>query len=238
MLALFFISHLYSKDTLYNFKQSKGTNPFETLRTEGGTYYFYDHLPALTPYRIQHHLPYLIQNLLKIKEPVIHQSNTITYEIIPFKEIIMVNKETRISLGKYKRSFMKNNNYYQEFSCGDKCDLKKSTKRSSNVCFKGLSGDLRVESMVEKKLCSYSFVVGGEILARAINPNIEIGYTFVPHNSKKMKKKKEPEFVEEDKNEEKKIEKFKDNGEMFDFIKFINDVQNRHHEENDDKNEL
>ncbi|KAM0673976.1 hypothetical protein GVAV_002494 [Gurleya vavrai] len=68
--------------------------------------------------------------------------------------------------------------------------------KCSKVCFKGLTGELRVDSMVEKKLCNYFFTVGGEELARNIENCESIGYKFVPKNGN--------ENTQDDKNKENK----------------------------------
>ncbi|KAM0677319.1 hypothetical protein BDAP_002182 [Binucleata daphniae] len=216
---IFLVVCVVKLDTLYNLKPVENEEqPFYTTKNEMGTFLFFDNLPSLPPYKIQHHLPFLLQNLLKINEPIIHHINSTKYEVRPFKDITMENKHGKALLGKYTKSVYRDGIYSQVFECGDMCDLNKKKKRAAVVAFKGISGELRVESIVEKKLCSYHFEVGGESLVRNIDNNLCIGYKFLS-NTPEEKNKENDEKGEKNETDEKEKQL-----NMEDILKLLQEV--------------
>lgn len=190
---------------LYKFtKVGEVSHEWEMLKnitTDRGTFTFYRGAIDTKKIHIQYHLPFLIQKIYGWDKPIEYATPTVKYVIKPFKDIYMEMGGERICLGRYKRSYIENETYYQLFSCGDRCDLRKNELRTSKTSFKGsVNEGLKVEKIMEKKVCRYEFSIGGECLTRTIDSTEIIFYTFKQHNSGEVGDK-EGEEITPDKEE-------------------------------------
>lgn len=168
---LFLLSFLLAEETLYKLNKLKMPTSKEITKLRCGNklYTFFTSTTKLPTKRIQYHIPFLVKNLVRMKgTPIIYEMKKIKYTIYPFDKVIMSDGKNDISLGNYSKSVLKDGNYYQNFTCGQNCDLNKKIERTTVICFKSMVGELRVDSFIERKLCQYEMVVGGDSLTRCI----------------------------------------------------------------------
>lgn len=188
MLALLILFKIALTKDFFSFEktQSKPASIALVLQNEDHTFHFAASKKEPLTKRIHYHLPFLIQKIKSIKEPIKYTSKNKEYFIFPFNKITVVENGEETCLGYYQRSYLKDDIFCQEFTCGDVCDLRNSIKRSSKVSFKGSIGELGVKSFIEKKLCTYNFDIGGEFLTSTVDEVDFINF-FVENNDTKTR---------------------------------------------------
>lgn len=180
MLLLTLLSFLHALESLHKINNIKESNEdiIKELRNEHSIFKFYESKTKVQPKKIQHHVPFLLQKLKNMGEKAItYEMKKIKYTILPFNEVFMHDGTEKISLGQYKKSQLKDGLYWQVFECGDVCDLRRNIRRSTMVCFKSLAGELRIDSVVERKLCQYELTIGGDYLTRCIDDIVSVDFT-------------------------------------------------------------
>lgn len=181
MLLFNLLSLLNSTETLYTIHKITETDdkvPIKKLKNENGIFTFYESNITSPTKRIQNHVSFLLQKLVAIKHiPIVYEMKKMKYTILPFKKVTLLDGADEISLGTYARSYIKDGLFYQVFDCGNNCDLRKSIKRKTTVCYKSLAGELRVDLFIEKKLCNYEMTIGGDHLTRCIENIKNIEYS-------------------------------------------------------------
>ncbi|TBU05650.1 hypothetical protein CWI39_0647p0010 [Hamiltosporidium magnivora] len=183
-MLLFLISLVFGGEFLYNFKKvdkiEENYELFKEIKLKNFLYKFYRTGKSSTKLLIQQHLPFLLQEVTKIKSLDFTRQSLI-FTLNPYKDIFMKDKNTTICIGKYVGTFFEDDTLYQYYKGGDKCDIKKDVNRSARVSYKGGPGKLRIDKIYESKVCRYEIVVIGEELSRVVEGNVEIVY-FVEEN--------------------------------------------------------
>lgn len=144
-----------------------GVDPFKVIEVGTSRTVFYN-VPKERPMvsYTQLHVPFIVEKLFHLQNDIEYVSGSVKFVIRPFKEVYMVKNGIRTLIGRFTRSFIDNDDYYQVFKDGDKCSYKSSVRWSAKVHFLGGINDLKVVKLIEGKLCKYSIKVTGDILTR------------------------------------------------------------------------
>ncbi|ELQ75941.1 hypothetical protein THOM_1108 [Trachipleistophora hominis] len=143
---------------------------------------------------MQLHVPFIIDKLFHLQNDIEYMSGSIKFVIRPFKDVFMVKEGKKTFIGRFVRSFIDNESYWQVFEKGDKCGFNKNVRWSARVQFTGSIDNLRVVRLIEGNLCNYEIKVVGDILTRKITNKDTIIY-------KGDKKDEEDESTEEEEDE-------------------------------------